>query len=215
MHPFIDFLKQRLNRDLPGRDAQFKMAPKPVSEGPSRKMNPPGTYSDSSVLIVLFPNSEGDLELVLTLRSKNIDHGGQLSFPGGRSDDGETVVDTALREAEEEVGIPPENVEILGSLSTLYVDHSRNQVTPIVGYLQHQPNLILNPAEVEEAFTVELDSLVNKKNLTVEQWDLRDHTYHVPYWDVHRVPLWGATAMMLSEFLEIYREFLGDRLKSQ
>ncbi len=73
--------------------------------------------------------------------------------------------------------------------------------------MQQQPELSLDPREVEEAFSVELDSLLKKKNLTVEDWNLRDHTFKVPYWDVHRVPLWGATAMMLSEFLELYREY--------
>ncbi|HET6527951.1 MAG TPA: hypothetical protein VFG39_04295 [Balneolaceae bacterium] len=61
---------------------------------------------------------------------------------------------------------------------------------------------------MEEVFAVELDSLLRKKNLTVEDWDLQTHTYRVPYWNIHRVPLWGATAMMLSELLDLYREFL-------
>lgn len=210
MHLFIDFLKGRLNRDrsLPGKDAQLKMAPKPLTDGPPRQMDPPGeSVHKSSVLIALFPNPEGELELILTLRSSDIDHGGQISLPGGRSEEDENVVETALREAKEEVGLNPGDIEIIGSLSDLYVNHSNNYVTPVVGYLAETPDLTLNPAEVEEAFTVELNSLAGKKNLTVEQWNLREHSYHVPYWDVHRVPLWGATAMILSEFLELYREF--------
>jgi len=209
MHSFIDYLKNRLERSLPGVDAQFQMAPKPVDGGPRRRMEAPDGARNSSVLVLIYPNERQDLELLLTLRTSDIDHGGQISFPGGRAEEGETAVETALREAREEVGICAENVEIIGSLTNLYVNHSNNHVTPVVGYMAEAPELSLDPREVEEAFSVELDSLVKKKNLTVEDWELGNHFYKVPYWDVHRVPLWGATAMMLNEFLEIYREYVG------
>ena len=210
MHPFAQFLKQRLDSsDLPGRTSQLKMAPEPISEqAEHREMNAPDDTKNSSVLILLFPNDEGVLELVLTLRTPHINHGGQLSFPGGRAERGESPTQTALREAREEIGITPNDVKIVGKLSRLYVSHSDNHVSPIIGFLDYTPEITINPKEVEEAFSVELDSLLNKKNLTIENWDLRnDSTYKVPYWDVHRVPLWGATAMMLNEFLELYREF--------
>lgn len=183
------------------------MAPEPVDEGPGRKLEAPDHANRSGVLVLLFPNEEGELELVLTLRSRNIDHGGQLSFPGGRSEEGESARQTALRETREEVGIAEEEVRVIGSLSNLYIANSNNHVTPVVGYLEKRPALNINPIEVEEVFTVELSSLAGKKNLETEQWNLREYTYHVPYWKVHRVPLWGATAMMLSEFIELYREW--------
>ena len=211
MHPFIDFLRRRLGKPLPGRDAQLKMAPKPVNEAPGRKMDAPQDARQSSVLVLIYPNDEGELELLITLRSSEIDHGGQLSFPGGRSEDGESPAETALREAQEEVGIDPEKVNILGRMTRLYVNHSKNHVTPVVGYLPEKPDISLDPIEVEEAFSVELDSLLGKKNLTVEDWNLKEHTFKVPYWDIHRVPLWGATAMMLNELLELYREFLNGK----
>lgn len=204
---FTDFLKTRLLQPLPGLDAQLKMAPKPLRDGPVRELQAPRDANRSSVLILLFPNEEDMLELILTLRSKDIDHGGQISLPGGRSEKNESTVETALREAKEEIGINPGEITILGLLSNLYVSHSDNLVTPVVGFMDHQPDLKLNPAEVEEVFTVELHSLLRKKNLTVEHWDLKQYAYKVPFWDVHDVPLWGATAMILSEFLELYREF--------
>jgi 8-oxo-dGTP pyrophosphatase MutT (NUDIX family) len=208
MTDLITFLTRRLSHGLPGRPSQIKMAPKPVSGGQARKMEAPEHAHQSSVLVLLFPNHENKIELTLTLRSNDIDHGGQISFPGGRAEEGETAVETALREAHEEIGICSQDVSILGKLSELYVNHSNNRVIPIVGFMERRPEFNVNPDEVEEIFTVELDSLLLKKNLTVEDWDLRSHTYKVPYWDVHRVPLWGATAMMLSELLDLYREFL-------
>ena len=207
MQDFIDFLKTRLAQNLPGRDAQIEMAPEPVSGGQQRKMDPPNEANQSSVLVLLFPNEEQELELALTLRSNDIDHGGQISFPGGRAEKDENPTETALREAQEEIGIDPGSVHIIGQLSDLYVSNSNNLVTPIVGYLDERPSFSINPREVEEVFAVELQSLLHKKNLTVENWNLHTYTYRVPYWDVHRVPLWGATAMMLNELLAILREF--------
>lgn len=207
MHEFLTFLETRLSDRLPGMKAQLKMAPEPASKGELRKMEPAEDASRSSVLVLLFPDDDGRLELILTLRSSDIDHGGQISFPGGRAEPEETIADTALREAEEEIGIPPESVTVIGELSELYVAHSNNLVHPVVGFVQEEPVFKLQPAEVEEVFTIKLDALLKKKNLTVEHWTLQDYTYRVPYWNVHEVPLWGATAMMLSELLELYSEF--------
>lgn len=207
MDELITFLQHRLSGNLPGREAQVRMAPEPVNEGQRREMDPPDDVHHSSVLVLLVPNEEKKPELILTLRSDDIDHGGQISFPGGRAEEGESKAETALREAREEIGIPPSEVQIIGQLSDLYVSHSNNLVTPIVGTLKEGPTFKVNPREVEEVFAVELDSLLKKKNLTVEDWNLHTYKYRVPYWDVHRVPLWGATAMMLSELLDVYRDF--------
>ena len=210
MHQFIEYLSDRLEKPLPGLNAQLRMAPAPLRDGPTRELEPPPSAKKSSVLILLFPNDENRLELILTLRSRDIDHGGQISLPGGRSDVDETYIETALREAQEEVGIKPESVQILGMLSDLYVSHSNNLVKPVVAYLPEIPKLTPNPAEVEEAFTVEVKSLAAKKNLTVENWDLQKYSYEVPFWDIHEVPLWGATAMILNELLDLYREYVGE-----
>lgn len=201
------FLQNRLSENLPGRKAQIEMAPEPVAGGQSREMEAPADANISGVLVLLFPNEEQNLELILTVRSHEIDHGGQISFPGGRAEKNETTEETALREAREEIGIDPETVTILGQLSDLYVRNSNNLVRPVVGFVDNRPDFDINPLEVAEVFAIEIDSLLHKKNLTVEDWDLSKHTYRVPYWDVHRVPLWGATAMMLNELLEIIREF--------
>jgi 8-oxo-dGTP pyrophosphatase MutT (NUDIX family) len=210
MHQLIQFLEDRLSRKLPGRKAQIEMAPEPVDGGTIREMEPPDGVNKSSVLILLFPNEDDELELVLTLRSHDIDHGGQISFPGGRAEKNETLHQTALREAEEEIGVPSDTITIIGELSELYVSHSNNLVTPVIGFTDKRPVFNINPAEVEEVFAIELHSLLHKKNITVEDWDLHSYTYRVPYWDIHQVPLWGATAMMLNEFLDLYREFVNN-----
>lgn len=208
MHGFLIFLEARLEEELPGRMAQLKMAPEPVGKGSLRQMEAPVDAAQSSVLVLIFPNQEDELELVLTLRSDDINHGGQISFPGGRAEKDETIRETALREAREEIGINLDEIKVIGFLTELFVAHSNSRVVPVVGVMDHRPEFNVNPDEVEEVFAVELDALLHKKNLTVEDWNLQQNTYQVPYWNVHRVPLWGATAMMLSELLDLYREFL-------
>ena len=206
MNTLVSFLEQRLSHALPGRSSQIKMAPQPVNGGEARKMEPNGNTSPSSVLILLIKHQK-EWELALTLRSDDIDHGGQISFPGGRAEPGEDARQTAVREAEEEIGVAQKSITIIGQLSELFIDNSNNIVRPVVGYINEMPDFSINPAEVEEVFTIKLDALLQKKNLTIENWDLKEYTYRVPYWDIHRVPLWGATAMMLNEFLDIYREY--------
>ncbi|MDZ7659601.1 CoA pyrophosphatase [Fodinibius sp.] len=208
MHPLIQFLEDRLSQGLPGRKAQVKMAPEPVDGGEIQEMEPSAEANASSVLILLFPNEDEKMELVLTLRSHDIDHGGQISFPGGRAEKNESLHQTALREAKEEIGVSPDTITVIGELSELYVSHSNNLVIPVLGFTNTRPEFNINPAEVEEVFAIELHSLLHKKNITIENWDLHSYTYRVPYWDIHQVPLWGATAMMLNEFLDLYREFL-------
>ncbi|HET6527950.1 MAG TPA: NUDIX domain-containing protein [Balneolaceae bacterium] len=100
MDDFFTFLENRLQEKLPGRKAQLKMAPEPMSGGKPRRMEPPESAGQSSVLALIFPNEKKDLELVLTLRTNDINHGGQISFPGGRAEEGESVSETALREAQ-------------------------------------------------------------------------------------------------------------------
>ncbi|MDZ7772372.1 MAG: CoA pyrophosphatase [Balneolaceae bacterium] len=206
-HDFIAFLQERLEENLPGKTSQVRMAPEPVGEAPGRNMEPPDHAGRSAVLVLLFPNPERELELLLTLRSRDIDHGGQISFPGGRAEEGESARQTALREAREEVGLSGEGIQMLGTLSQLYMSPSNSLITPVVAYLPERPAMRLNPAEVEEIFAVELGSLATKKNLEVEQWNLSEYTYRVPFWNVHRVPLWGATAMMISELMDLFREW--------
>ncbi|MEX0995016.1 MAG: CoA pyrophosphatase [Balneolaceae bacterium] len=204
---FIEYLKNRLERPLPGQDAHLQMAPAPIDGASGFRMKTDQQARESSVIILMFKNQQEIYELILTLRNESISHGGQISFPGGRSDREETAVQTALREMEEEIGVPENRVRIAGTLSQLFLERSNHLITPVVGYLPEKPVMKLNPAEVKEAFCVSLEELNSNKNLVTKPWNLQQQTYEVPYWNIHSVPLWGATAMIISELLELYREF--------
>lgn len=184
------------------------MQPLPITKGLSFPEPDKEAGHPSSVLIPIFENSENDLEIIFTLRTNSIRHAGQISFPGGRSEGGESLVDTALRESFEEVGIKPKQVFVAGTLSPLFLYRSNNKITPFVGFLDEKPELQINPNEVEEAFSVPIRSLLDENHLIWEEWTIRDYQMKVPYWNIHSTPLWGATAMITNELLELYKEFL-------
>lgn len=212
MTDFELFLRQRLAGNLPGTEAQNIMRPHPAgTKHPASSSNLPdhNEYRNSSVLVpIISLNSE--FEILLTLRTSGIKHGGQLSFPGGGKEGNESFTETALRESHEEIGLIEENVSVAGQLSPLYVNHSNNLVMPVVGFLNSEQDFTPNPNEVEEIITVPFSELISGKNHIREEWDLREMKYSVPFFDIHHVPLWGATAMMLSELLELYKEYLGE-----
>jgi len=212
-HHFISFLRKRIEKPLPGKEAQKKMLPVPINESNARKLTAPDDATPSSVLIPIFMDEYEQLNVILTLRTSGIHHGGQICFPGGRSEQNEEPLETALRESHEEIGLTPLKVQILGSITSYYLQHTNNQISPFIGYLQEKPVLTRNPNEVEEIITVQLHSLATEDKLTNERWDLEHDSFDVPYWDIHEVPLWGATAMILSELLELYKEFLEEQGK--
>jgi 8-oxo-dGTP pyrophosphatase MutT (NUDIX family) len=156
----------------------------------------------SAVLCALFEEG-GDTWVVLTRRSSRLrSHTGEVAFPGGRLDPGETAVVAALREAQEEVGLDPETVEIIGELSPLATMSSRSAITPFVGVIGRRPHLRPNPAEVDRAFTVPLSELMAAGVYHEERWTFPgggDRAIH--FFDLPGETVWGATAMMLRDLL--------------
>ena len=185
------------------------MLPNPADRSYSYPREADGTAHPSSVLIPLYPDQKGDIHVLLTLRTGHIRHAGQISFPGGRSEVNEEPVDTALRETHEEIGINPQTIRIACSITSIYLYRSNSQITPFVGFLNQKPELIINPNEVKEAFSVPLSHLMDDSNLVRETWELDKRKVDVPFWNIHpTTPLWGATAMIMSELIALYREFL-------
>lgn len=144
---------------------------------------------------------ENELRVLFTVRTDHLyDHAGQISFPGGRTDPGDmTAADTALRECAEEIGLPTEHVEVLGTLSE-YVTVTGYRVTPVVGFVRAPFQLSLDPFEVADAFEVPLrfllDPMNHQRNTVVHQGRER-HYYAVPFGARY---IWGATAGMLVNF---------------
>jgi len=200
----IENLQKRLKKNLPGQKSQLKMAPL-IHKIPYRKLVPDKNFYESSVLLLLCKN-ENSFDILFTLRSNKLaSHRGQISFPGGRLEKNETPLEAAIRETKEEVGIVTNNV--IGQLSNLYVPPSKTNITPFIAFSQKMPDLSINKDEVEEAFFYPLDFFLNEDNKLTEKWNLQNQIVDVPLWKIHKTTaLWGATAMILSEFIDIWKD---------
>ncbi|MGF1669159.1 MAG: NUDIX hydrolase [Balneolaceae bacterium] len=184
------------------------MAPRPENPGDDFPYQAPDDSKLNSVFIPLFLSSDDELSVLLTLRSRNMAHGGQISFPGGQIEKGETARSAAIRETCEEIHCQKKDILIAGKLSSLYLHRTNNLIEPFAGKLDTQPDLTISNREVEEIIPVPVCDLLEEKNMVREKWILRDGAvFDVPFWGIHEVPLWGATAMILSELLHLYGEF--------
>jgi 8-oxo-dGTP pyrophosphatase MutT (NUDIX family) len=157
----------------------------------------------AAVLCAVFEEA-GQAEVVLTRRSSRLrSHTGEVSFPGGRLEAGETPLAAALREANEEVGLDPKSVEIVGRLSPLSTRRNPSAITPFVGILHGRPLLQPNLAEVERVFTVRLAELFRPDVYHEELWSGPDGSERsVTFFEVVGDTVWGATGKVLCELLD-------------
>jgi len=158
-------------------------------------------------MILLYPDVNGILSTVFIERPVNESvHSGQIAFPGGKIESSdENPQAAALRETEEEIGVPSSAVECIGRLSKLFIPASKFLVIPHVGLVPHTPHFLPNPDEVKSIIQVTVSELVSiipgKKVFPTSYGNLE-----APYFDIQGHAVWGATAMMLSEFREILRQ---------
>lgn len=164
---------------------------------------PPENASASAVLIALFQGNEG-AEVVLTRRSQHLtSHKGEISFPGGRVDADEMVVDTALREAHEEINLSPELVEVVGQLSATGTLVSNSHIVPVVARLQAKPSLEVRNTEVDRVFTVPLIDLIRQDTYAEEFWGAPAHERRLHFFHLDDETIWGVTGRMLYQLLSI------------
>jgi 8-oxo-dGTP pyrophosphatase MutT (NUDIX family) len=204
---FIERLKARLAEPLPGPQAQHRMANIRRIEELGLSPIPPAHARIACVLNLLHWN-EGAWRTVLILRSENPRdrHSGQVSFPGGRSEDSDgNLPNVALREAEEEIGVPSVQIEMIGRLTELYIPISNYVVHPFVGVLHGKAEFRPQPGEVEHILTPAIQVFAQPENSKIRDLTVGGHITltNVPYYDVDGRIVWGATAMIMSEFVEI------------
>ncbi|NND34777.1 MAG: CoA pyrophosphatase [Saprospiraceae bacterium] len=172
----------------------------------------PGEVIQAAVLLLLYHVSDGWHTILIERRKHLKDkHSGQISFPGGRVDPVDmSLEDCALREAREEIGLDTKHVQILGRLTELYIPVSGFQVTPVIAHISALNSLIPEPAEVASIIHVPLSKLLSENSVKHKVMHLGENLVlpKVPYFDVDGKVVWGATAMMLSEFLMISREVI-------
>ena len=199
-----EVLRRALAGPLPGFDAQLRMAPRFAGVVPPRVAD--ADFRPAAALLLLYPRDDR-WHVPLTVRGSRLrHHTGQVSLPGGRIDPGESPEAAALREAEEEVALDRGDVTLVGRLTPLPIGVSRHLLHPIVAVAPRRPDFRVVEPEVERLVEVPLALLRDPTAVGYEQrpYSLAPHTLmDVPYFNVGGVRVWGATAMVLAEFLAL------------
>lgn len=199
---FIEKLKTRLGEPLPGNIAHDLMA----SESRLKlKMPTPNERTRESAVLILFYPSKNQIFLPLILRPQYDGvHGGQMAFPGGRAEkEDENLIRTALREAQEEIGVRVSDVKVLGELTKLYIPPSNFYVQPVVGCMPHKPDFYPDPREVDKVIEISLDEIKNPFIIGRKTLFVRGVEIDTPFYNIKETTVWGATAMMISELLTV------------
>lgn len=191
-------LKQRLELPLPGRAAQALLEPD-LSYG--RHAGPPQVGVRNAAVVIALYQEAGEWRFPLTVRPKSLPlHGGQISLPGGLLEGGEQPHEAALREWEEELGVPADDLVLLGRLSPLYVYVSNFLVEPWVAVVPRRPEFRPNPQEVAEVVEASLATFFEPASHGVHVERRGGLEWTVPHWETHGRHVWGATGMILAEF---------------
>ncbi|WP_167619958.1 NUDIX hydrolase [Maribellus sediminis] len=193
-------IRKALQGELPGQRSHSKLLP------PNRvlKAAADDRVKNSSVLLLLF-EEDSELKVLLIKRAVHMKHhAGQIALPGGRVEANETAIETALRETYEEIGVGEDKIEILGKLSGFYVEVSRFQIWPVVGWLESKPVFRINPDEVEKIIFFPIEKF--KPPYDEIKIDTLTGTLDVPCVKFAKEIIWGATAMILSEFYDVLQK---------
>ena len=200
----IEPLSKRLLQQLPGQKAHE--ITKVLTDKTVNFPNTPQTAVPASVLILLFPEGR-DIHFFLTKRSNEVEHHkGQISLPGGAWEDGEQLYETALRETEEEIGVAPKYVQILGGLTPFFTPVTGFMIHPYIGWSDKKPNTQIQDVEVETLFTATLNELTAENTFQSEKWVIRGYDATVPFFNFMGILVLGVTAAILSELKIVIKE---------
>lgn len=206
---FLLDLKYRLTLELPGQNGHARMEPSTRKEFLLNLKHATGPRK-SAVMILLFIQ---DNELHTFFIERNVYdgvHSGQISFPGGGFEKTDKdLFHTALRETQEEIGINAADIKILGNLTELYIPPSNFDVFPVIGFLDKAPKLIIDTTEVQKVFNISLSELCNSNNIGKGIIRMKEREeVEVPCFWLENHMVWGATSMILSEFIEVVNEII-------
>jgi 8-oxo-dGTP pyrophosphatase MutT (NUDIX family) len=204
---FIQNIKKQLSAPLPGKSAQIKMMRTDLNQTlKDQYFDPLKEAKKACVMLLLYPVDDHWCTAVMQRPESPYAHSRQISLPGGRLEDTDQSLEAgAKRETLEEFGIPPKDIQTLGRLSNLYIPVSNFLVHPFVGYLKKKPNFIPDPKEVEAIIEIQISDLMNPasrkvKNIRTNKGMILED---IPYFDLSDKVVWGATAMILNEFIEV------------
>ena len=200
---FITQLKIAHTNDLPGEESHQKMR---VIYDQSIELPFSQNNSTPAAVLILLYLADNEIYFFLTKRTNVLEHHkGQISLPGGTQEKNEKLIDTALRETQEEIGINKTSISIIGTITPLFVPVTGFMIYPFIGYSLNKLDPKPDPVEVETIFSVNIFDLLNKDNRTAEQRNIRGYNVKVPYFKLNDYQVWGATAMILSEFKDLIK----------
>lgn len=200
----------KLSQPLPGKASHLKMATKARLEEFARLNGNTQQAKKSAVMMLLFHEND-QLKVIVIRRSNYVGvHAGQIAFPGGRFEESDiNVKNTALREIEEEIGITSDKIEILGRLSDIYVPPSNFLISVFVGYLNEKPLFKADEREVAEIIQVNVADFFSENVIQEKEFVVPSNNYSVvaPYYKVKNADIWGASAMVMTEFLDLLNTY--------
>jgi len=204
---FTKHLESSLQNALPGRGAHYEMSRF------GRPMDAPHNARRAAVLILLYP-ANNDFNIVLIKRTSRYPsdvHSGQVSLPGGSHDIADADLSfTAIRETEEEIGIPKNDIKLIGNLTSLYIPVSKFLVEPFIGVADYRPSFKVQESEVEYIIEMPITQLLDQNNL--QQTDIKVSSElvlkEVPFFNISEHIVWGATAMILNEFRMVLAKYV-------
>jgi 8-oxo-dGTP pyrophosphatase MutT (NUDIX family) len=204
MKKFVSRLKNEILKGLPGTDIQWQMSSLPHHAKLSRV--PGDDARIAAVLILLYPFKQSIYTVFMQRPDYKGIHGGQISFPGGKAEPGdEGVIQTALREANEETGVEPSQISVLGTLTPLFIPVSNMLVTPVVGWIEKRPLFKCQAEEVVFLIEADMRRLLEPAAIKLKPLEIRGDLLEVRYFDYTGNVIWGATAMIFNELLYLIR----------
>jgi len=207
MKPLPELLHNRLKLGLPGDSAHQKMMSYRRTKASDLRRD--GIeYRESAVLCLLYPVKD-EWNTVLIKRPEYIGaHSAQVSFPGGgREKHDLSIIQTALRETREEIGVNEQDITIIGNLTEIFIPPSKYLVQPVLGFMNQRPDFVPDYREVGAILETPINWLLDENRIATKQIHIAQYNISImaPYYDIHSETVWGATAMMISELVQLIR----------
>lgn len=198
---FTEKLRRQLSEPLPGVEAHERMN----TQSPLRRLVTPNDKTRKSAVLILFYPHQNEVHVPLILRpAYDGVHASQMAFAGGRHEHtDENLTRTALREAQEEIGIKATDVEVIGQLTELFIPPSNFFVLPVVGFIDYRPDFYPDPREVERVFEVPMRTLADENIKGTTTVTTKGYDFDAPFYGIEGHKIWGATALMIAELLAL------------
>ena len=197
----INKVFESFQNPLPGEKAHLELAPYRKNVKFNYEQNKPKI---ASTLLLLYPKDNNVYFCLIERPEYEGTHSNQISFPGGKNENGETIKQTAIRETFEEVGIDPISINIIGEMTQVYVPPSNFLIHPFVGYLDLEPSFKADKREVKKIIEVNIEDLFSDEIIKNKKMNLGRNNnslyVDVPYMDLNNKIVWGATSVILNEF---------------